>query len=368
MWTNKLDAYDWAIENLAANCHKTMSFSAGLRTDYRISPWKIHDYATASKGFVFWLNESVPIEDDMMGKICKAMDYKPGASNLGFGCNPVGDSLNAGVNKHNVGLVVGDFYANGSYWCSFPSKSFSQRMGQAIDAEPGKIYVSITWSDGDNIQYDSNLLFRIFKNSKRRGDVPVGWTLAATLQELNPRLLEFFYKNRTLNDEMMAGPSGFQFIYGDSYNKEGYNEWLDLNRKWMETAGFHTACIWNHTDIKQVDKYMSKCGLQGIFEGWNKVNTRYVDGVVAINQGVHCFKEGDVYNDLINVHPDASKPIFRNMYPITYTYGGFDGMEMLMRELEKLEAERPNTYVYLLPMDLCATLKKYIEKFVAPEE
>lgn len=28
-WTNKNDAYNWAIDNLAVNCHKTLCFSAG---------------------------------------------------------------------------------------------------------------------------------------------------------------------------------------------------------------------------------------------------------------------------------------------------------------------------------------------------
>ena len=44
-------------------------------------------------------------------------------------------------------------------------------------------------------------------------------TLAAGLQELNPKLLEFYYKNMTPNDELTAGPSGFQFIYGDYYRR-----------------------------------------------------------------------------------------------------------------------------------------------------
>jgi len=130
----------------------------------------------------------------------------------------------------------------------------------------------------------------------------------------------------------------------------------------METAGFHTACLWNTANRSRFDQYMRKCGLQGIFDGWSKANNKYVEGVVAVNQGTHCFNEGDVYNDLVKVMPNTSKPVFRNLYLIAANYGGVDGYERLIRELEKLETRYPDTYVYLLPMDLCATLKKYIDE------
>ena len=38
------------------------------------------------------------------------------------------------------------------------------------------------------------------------------------------------------------------------------------------------------------------------------------------------------------------------------------GYERLIRELQRVESYLPNTYEFLLPMDLCATLKEYIEK------
>ena len=158
----------------------------------------------------------------MIQKICDKMDYQPGSSTMGYGAGKDGDALNNATNPYNVGFMVSDYYANGSFWCSFPRKAFQQRKGQAIEALPGKIYVSLIWSDGDNVQFDSNQMYNMFKNAPGRGKVPVGMTMAASLQELNPVLLEYFYKNLTPNDELVAGPSGFQFIYGDKYNENNY--------------------------------------------------------------------------------------------------------------------------------------------------
>ncbi|WP_462431263.1 GxGYxYP domain-containing protein [Bacteroides nordii] len=366
-WAPKLEAYQWAIDNLAEGCHKTLSFSAGLRSDYITNPWKIYDYAVASKGFVFFLKDSEPDEFAMIQKICKKMNYQPGSSTMGYGAGKDGDALNNATNPHNVGFMVSDYYANGSFWCSFPRKAFQQRKGQAVEALPGKIYVSLIWSDGDNVQFDSNQMYNMFKNARCRGKVPVGMTMAASLQELNPVLLEYFYKNLTPNDELVAGPSGFQFIYGDKYNENNYEKWLDINQKWMDTAGFHTACLWNTTNKERFGRYMKTCGLQGVFDGFENNKERYEvgkddEGIVCILQGAHCWEEGDVYKDLISVKPNGQKPVFRNVYLIAANYGGAEGYERLIRELQRVESYLPNTYEFLLPMDLCATLKEYIEK------
>ena len=112
---------------------------------------------------------------------------------------------------------------------------------------------------------------------------------------------------------------------------------------------------------------MQTCGLQGVFDGFENNKERYEvgkdgEGVVCILQGAHCWEEGDVYKDLISVKPNGQKPVFRNVYLIAASYGGVGGYERLIRELQRVESYLPNTYEFLLPMDLCATLKEYIEK------
>ena len=78
----------------------------------------------------------------------------------------------------------------------------------------------------------------MWENDSLRGTVPVGTTMAAGLQEINPFLLEWYYKHKSENDELVAGPSGYQFIYGRDYQKEGYESWLEKNRRWLASAVF----------------------------------------------------------------------------------------------------------------------------------
>lgn len=370
-WRDKAEAYGWAVDNLADKCHDKSCFSGGLRSDYIHNPWRLYDYAAASKGFMFWLDEKNEQDKVIFNQIFKKMKYPVGSSLFGYGMNHNGDDLNEIANMHNLGFIVSDYYANGSYWCSFPPKSFQQRSGIAGDVKPGKIYVAISLSDGDNLQFDMNALYLIFKEAKNRGEVPVGVSLAACLQEINPKLLEFFYKNKSQNEELTAGPSGFQFIYGDHYSRNGgFGKWLDMNKRWLASAGFHTAYLWQAGELNTFKRYMEKSGVDFVLDGWDRTNSlnikdKYVNGVIRIDQGSHCRKEGDVYNDLISVSSDSERPLFRHIYLLTEFYGFDSGkpvvFEKLIRELQRLERERPGTYEYMLPMDLAASIKKYVD-------
>lgn len=51
----------------------------------------------------------------MIQKICDKMDYQPGSSTMGYGAGKDGDALNNATNPYNVGFMVSDYYANGSF-------------------------------------------------------------------------------------------------------------------------------------------------------------------------------------------------------------------------------------------------------------
>lgn len=361
-WVSKKAAYEWAMEKLQPYCHSNILFSLGLRSDWLGNPWTLYDYAVASKGFAFWLDDADPAERSVIEAICKNGDYRPGSIVMGYAKS--GDDLLYVTNRYNIGYVVSDYYANGSFWCSYPNKGFRQRPGKALKAEPGKIYVSVVFSDGDNVQFDQNALYGIWTDDKDRGDFPVGTTLCAGLQELNPFLLEWYYSHMSENDELLAGPSGYQFIYGRDYSEEGYEEWLALNRKWLASAGFKTGCFW-HTSYgtDRFYRYVETAGLEGVFNGDDDVVLDCHEGVVIMNQGDHLVAEGDLYNNLAyrEARLDKSRPHFINVYPTAATYG-YHGVARLKREAERLEKDFPGRFVFLLPKDNVATAKKYYKE------
>ena len=361
-WASKGEAYEWAMKEILPRSHPSVLFSVGLRSDWVHNPWTLYDYAVASKGFAFWLDDADSTEQQIIRQICQKGKYRPGSIVMGYAKS--GDDLLTTVNQYGIGYVVSDYYSNGSFWCSYPNKSFKQRPGVALEkVEAGKVYVSIIFSDGDNLQFDQNALYAIWTEDSLRGDIPVGTTLAAGLQEINPFLLEWYYIHKSDNDELVAGPAGFQFRYGRDEQEEGYDEWLELNRKWLASAGFSVGCLWHTTfGTDRFDRYIKTSGLKGIFDGDDKTGTVLQDGVIIMNQGAHLVQEGDMYNSLVYHTPvDSTRPLFINLYPTAATYG-YHGIARLKREMARLEAEFPGKYVYLLPGDLVATARRYFER------
>ena len=265
-WPNKIEAYDWALSNLMPGCSKQVVFALWIHGS-------LVDYAVASKGFIFGLDFNA--ERAEVEKIFRTSGYGVGTSLMGYA--NTADDANAIANHYGIGYVVSDIYANGSFWSSFPDKTYKQTPGQAISAVPGKIYVAITWSDGDNLQFAQNALWNIW-HDPARGTIPVGTTSSPSLQELNTPLLDWFYAHMTANDELVA--YGIQFIYGDDFSDNLFPAWCKLNRSWMEDAGFRTGFLWHTTyPSSKYTTYINTCGLTGIFNAgggtWNPIRNRH---------------------------------------------------------------------------------------------
>ena len=370
-WSGRVPAYDWALDNLMPSLNKKIIFTAGLRTtepnpndNWTVNPWLVFDYAVASKSFVFYLDPRNQSERDEIVKIVQRGAYSPGTSVLGYA--PNGDELNATVNPYGIGYVVSDYYSNGSVWSSFPNKTYSQPAGTAINAQPGKVYVSIVASDGDNMQFDQGSLYKQLQ-SPARGQVPVGITISPAAQELASPFLDYFYANKTNNVELVAGPTGYQFIYPEDYSTSGYSTWLNYNKQWLIDAGIRTSQIWhssvNSLSHKQMADSLVGSGVAGLFRGDDVQPISAYHGIYTIAQGEMVQNEGDIYNVLKNVGIDPARPVFHNIYPILAGYGQDANanpqfFERVKAEVDRLNADFPGKYVFLKPSDLIATINK----------
>jgi hypothetical protein len=350
-WNNRIEAYDWAIANLMSGCNRQVVFVVEYGNP-------LADYVAASRGFAFWLDFGNPAERAEAEKIFAAGHYTVGTSLMGYANE--GDSANSIANKYGIGYVVSDLYRNGSYWASFPNQTFTQRPGHAVKAVPGRIYVTITWSDGDNVQFDENAIYLLW-HEKSRGSVPVGTTLSPALQELNPRLLDWYYKSATTNDELLAGPSGVQFIYLNDYNANLFPEWCRTNAIWLAGAGFRSACVWHATyPSEKYSNYLATCGLTGILNSGNSRVVHYDAGIPVIGEGDGAWKETDIFDRLSRIPPSRGTPVFMGVKCIVAGFiKGDEGYAKIKRQVDRLNSVFPGRFVFLLPTDLLATVRAY---------
>jgi hypothetical protein len=366
-WSNRIAAYDWAIENLLPRCSRKVVCTLRYGHPLYGGVWSTIDYITAAKGFLFVLDHTKgTAEEGEVEKIFRTGGYTVGASIMGYS----GDDMNEVANKFGIGYVASDFYDNGSFWASFPNQTFQQAPARPVSAQPGKVYVTFAWSDGDNLQVDQNATYDLW-HDPARGAVPVGTTLSPCLQELNPKLLHWFYANKTANDELLSGPSGFQFIYENVYNNSLFPAWCDLNRQWLADAGFHSGSLWlvDYPGAKY-RSYTDSCGLAGIFVNGvhryaaNASGALLEGSIPAMLEGFNVSDDTDIYDYLAGVPPMAGAPVFTAVRLTAVLYdqtrakdGG--GFTRVKRQVDRLNATFPGRFVFLLPQDMFATIKGY---------
>ncbi len=347
-WSNRIEAYDWALANLMPNCTKQVVFA--LKNEMPLI-----DYAVASKGFVFWLDFEKLDEQAEIKKIFSAKGYGVGTSLMGYGSN--GDQANETANLYGVGYVVSDWYSNGSFWSSYPDKTYAQSPGTAVKAEPGKIYACISWSDGDNIQFDQNPIYHLW-HDPARGTIPVATPLAPALQELNSPLLDWYYSQMTTNDELEAQASGFQFIYIEYFNNGLFPAWCNLNRIWCADAGFHDARPWMvRNPGSKFSTYMKTCGYEGVIgDKWS-----LEAGVPPVLGDHGAGDEGQLYQQFAAVIPNENKPTFVSFSCEVgdFIQNGELGYSKIKRQIDRINKEYPGRYVFMLPKDEFATVRAY---------
>jgi hypothetical protein len=354
-WANRIEAYDWALSNLMSNCTKKVVFATGNR---RLDPKAerignpITDYAAASKGFVFWLDFKTELAE--VEKIFRKEGYGVGTSLMGYAST--GDDGNVVANRFGIGYVVSELYANGSFWSSFPNKTYKQSPGRVIKAEPGKIYASIMWSDGDNLEFDQNPLYKYW-HDPARGKIPVATPLGPTLQELNSPLLDWYYSKMTDNDELVAGPAGVQFIHIRDFKDDLFPAWCKLNHDWCASAGFHEVYMWlMPLPTPKYAMYMKTCGLDGVLGEFFSTDTNLPSVPIS---GIA--DESRLFPEFTAVKPKANAPVFHNFVCVAggFYRNGDRGYSVIKRQIDRLEEVYPGRYVFLLPKDQFATIRAY---------
>ncbi|HEV2328156.1 MAG TPA: hypothetical protein VGY56_05125, partial [Verrucomicrobiae bacterium] len=348
-WANDIAAYDWALANLMPNCNKQVVFTPRMR-------YRMCDYVVASKGFAFWLNFKDPVELQEVKKIFSTPGYGVGTSLMSYASD--GDFANEIANPYGIGYVVTGYNANGSFWSSFPDKTYPQQApGKAVEAEPGKVYVSFGWSDGSNLSFDQLPIFDLWHN-KARGTVPVGTTLSPTLQELNPTLLDWYYSQTTTNDDLECAVSGIQYIFPKDYNDKMFPAWCKLTREWSHDAGFLNIGF-NPKDLPKdkLNTFMRLCGSNfGIIQLGHPATVRgaQLGGTEP---------EEALYNNCVKLgQPNPREPVFLSLdCTVAAFVGKGGGYTAIKNVVDRLEAKFPGRYVFLLPKDQLATMRNYYQ-------
>jgi hypothetical protein len=117
------------------------------------------------------------------------------------------------ASQGRVEVLAADFYMNGTVHAGVAAP-VSDQVRKLTRIQPkNKVYLTLTFGEGDNMQYCQRRMREIW-DDPRRGEAPVDWTVSPLLSDIGPGLLSYY---RT----------GMDLVY--AYNYRENNQWVPFS-------------------------------------------------------------------------------------------------------------------------------------------
>lgn len=219
---------------------------------------EFRDYAVATRSTTVWLDVNDPDERALFEALLGDLDTDAGY--LGWFAEDVAGEFE-GVevcSQHSVYVGPTDFCNNLTVFSGVEGADGDGRDGRPTASESestpaleDKVYVTLTFTEGDNLQYDQHRMRELWDDAKR-GAVPINWSLSPLLADAAPTMLDFYHRTATHNDHLMCGPSGSGYIYPTPWPDDTFEQFTQRTARDMDRAGLDTMYLLNRTDGEDV--------------------------------------------------------------------------------------------------------------------
>ena len=278
----------------------------------------LRDYAVANKAMVFWLDANVPEQRALFERILS--DVKPGTPYLGWFSNDVQGEFNSVeiTSQHGVYVLAADWFSNMTVFSGTSMKAKLPAPAKAPKLE-NKIYVTYTFSEGDNFQYNEHRL-RVLWDDPNRGKVPTNWTSSPLLYDGAPVMLDHFLSTATPNDQLIAGPSGAGYFYPNAWPDSSFAPYLKQTYSYLKKTGMTIPYVLNRVDGQNVPlspakiaAYANDYHAPGVFLSWEDRHGISIEGgklPVSTIQGISTVQDGKRILDEAKANWDGKSPLF----------------------------------------------------------
>lgn len=238
----------------------------------------LRDYAVANRAMVFWLHTDNAQETALFTQILSAV--QPGTPYLGWFDNETsGVSL---ASQHAVTVLATDYAHNLTVFSGMRAPIGWPRNVAAPPLQ-NKVYVTLTVSDGDNIQYDQHRM-RLLWDNAARGSVPINWSIDPLVADYAPLILSHYQRTATNNDMLIAAPSGDGYFYPSMWPQSNLDAYMRRTGRDMQRTGMNVLYALDQVEpipAAVAKAYNSEVHLQGLFYNWGgSSNTTFTDGTL----------------------------------------------------------------------------------------
>lgn len=250
-WQERVAIYSWAFENLMPRCQA--GSIACLEPDWKRPEFL--DYVTQNRIFTYNLSSSVKgfgstlllllsfgpawlrellfalrldgllkrlalawmgaksAEVRLSNRLQRAVEAKPYPTIFGWHTRRDDElSFMFQLSSNGLRLVPSHLAGNFSFHSRVqPLGSFNPDPLPQVKLDPQGVYVTFTLSDGDQLMMMNTAELGNW-NSQLRGSIPFNWETQPLLCEFAPALFERYWRTKTPQDCLVAGPSGAGYI------------------------------------------------------------------------------------------------------------------------------------------------------------
>ncbi|MBD2872818.1 GxGYxYP domain-containing protein [Paenibacillus arenilitoris] len=316
----------------------------------------LRDYAVANKAAVFWLDSNVPEQKALFEKILK--DAGPGTPYLGWFSNDVEGEFSGVEITSNYGVYVlaADWFSNLTVFSGTKANPVKPQK-VAAPKLANKIYVSYTFSEGDNLQYNQHKMRNLW-DDPNRGKVPINWTSSPLLYDAAPAMLHYFQSTATKNDLLIAGPSGAGYFYPNAWPEKALRDFLKQSYSYLKKTDMTIPYVLNRIDGQNVPlspatvaSYLEEYEVPGLFLSWeDRHGVEIVDGKLPVStiQGISTVQDGKRILDEAKANWDGKSPLFVSLGLLAWNMTPTDVVALTEQLGAEYEVVRADHYFSLI--------------------
>ncbi|MEO6990128.1 MAG: GxGYxYP domain-containing protein [Candidatus Baltobacteraceae bacterium] len=232
-----LDAETWAVDNLWPRTTHRMLVGVAP------NDWAARDYPVANRAFVLWPHVGDSAESRLVDRLLRGMPTN--APYLGWFPQTRGSGEVEGVtflSRHGDYNVATDLFVNLTAFSGVPAAGLDHVIAAPAPPLTNQIYVTLTMSDGDNVQYDQHRM-RVAWDDPARGKAPLNWTINPLLADAAPAMFAYYRRTASVNDDLVAGPSGAGYAFVSMFPTDPFRAFAAQTGRYFKRTGMRVAEI-----------------------------------------------------------------------------------------------------------------------------
>ncbi|HTV62451.1 MAG TPA: immunoglobulin domain-containing protein [Verrucomicrobiae bacterium] len=306
-FTNSDQVYGYLYTNYWSQC--THRIIAGMETN---NFWCLRDYLIAVKSAVVWLDPGDVTSDARIMELFVSDMTPVGGIYLGWVPNEGADL--DWIAAYGIPVMASDDFDNGSVYGGVASLISVPPVPPPPPLQ-NKVYVSITLSDGDNVQYMQHAMYLNWQ-SPARGTIPLGWTAQSLLADFDPGMLNYYWSTATTNDCLVAGPSGAGYAHVEYWSGANVASYAKAANFYLQRSGIRTITIWDNVSTATGDAYATNCptllGVNDQDDGYYTSNDLRLPVLGFPSSGSYASTASNLVNAITNTAANwnGSSPMF----------------------------------------------------------